>query len=58
MIKKELFKERKDKVKLFRTYSTEGFKIEQKETGIIYDEAIDVENEKFNYEEINERIDL
>lgn len=58
MIKKELYKKRKDGIELFRSYSTEGLKIKQIETGLIYDEAIDIENSSFNYEETNERIDI
>lgn len=57
MIKKELFKERKDGIKLYRTYSDENYRIKQVETGNIYDEAIDVEDANFTYVEINEEID-
>lgn len=51
MIKREFFKERKDGVKLYRTYSDSGFVIRQNETGTEYDEAIDVENAPFTYSE-------
>lgn len=37
--------------KLYRTYSDENYKIKQIETDIIYDEAIDVENSPYTYEE-------
>ena len=33
-------------------------KIRQIETGIIYDEAIDVENIEYTYEETEEKIDI
>ena len=51
MIIKEFYKERKDGVKLYRTYSDEQYKIKQIETGNIYDEAIDIENANYTYEE-------
>ena len=57
MIKKEFLKTRKDGVNLYRTYSDEGYRIKQVETEKIYDEAIDVENANFTYEETEEKID-
>lgn len=51
MIVREFYKERKDGVKLYRTYSDEQYKIKQVETGNIYDEAIDIENANYTYEE-------
>ena len=57
MIVKEFYKTREDGVKLYRTYSDENYKIRQIETGIIYDEAIDVENIEYTYEETNEKIE-
>ena len=57
MIKKEYYKTRNDGVKLYRTYSDTGLTIKQKETGNIYEEAIDVENAPYTYEE-NLNIDL
>ena len=56
MIKREFFKERKDGVKLYITYSDEEYMIRQVETGNIYDTAIDVENSPYSYEETNEKI--
>lgn len=59
MIIKELYLIRDDGVKLFRTYSDEKRKIIQNETGIVYSEAIDVENAPYTYsesEEFNEEI--
>ena len=55
MIKKELFKTRADGVKLYRTYSDENYRIKQVETGNIYDEAIDVEDANYTYEETAEK---
>lgn len=42
---------REDGVELIRTYSDENFKIRQVETGILYDEAVDVDNGKYTYAE-------
>lgn len=54
MIIKEFYKIRADEVKLYRTYSDEGRQILQNETGIIYTEAIDVENAPYTYTESGE----
>lgn len=54
----ELFKTRNDGVKLFRTYSDEGKQILQNETGIVYDEAIDVEGTPYTYSETGEDKEL
>lgn len=48
---------RDDGVKLIRTYSSKGLKIRQNETGIVYDEAIDVDNGKYTYSETDEKIE-
>lgn len=48
---------RDDGVKLIRTYSSKGLKIRQNETGIIYDEAVDVDNAKYTYSETDEKIE-
>ena len=56
MIKKEFYKTRKDGVNLYKTYSDNNYRIKQKETGNIYDEAIDVENAPYTYEETNIKI--
>lgn len=58
MIKREYFKTRKDGVNLYKTYSDEGYKIKQIETDNIYDEAIDVENAPYTYEETDEKIEV
>lgn len=54
----ELFKTRNDGVKLFRTYSDEGKQLLQNETGIVYDEAIDVEGAPYTYSESGESKEL
>lgn len=54
MIIKELYLIRDDGVKLFRTYSDENRKLIQNETGIVYSEAIDVENAPYTYSESEE----
>ena len=56
MIKIEFFKERKDGIKLFRTYSDEGYKIQKVGTDEIYDEAIDIENNNYTYKETDVNI--
>lgn len=48
---------RDDGVELLRTYSDENFKIRQVETGIVYDEAVDVKNSGYTYEETDEKIE-
>lgn len=54
---REFYKTRKDGINLYKTYSDENFKIRQIETETIYDEAIDVENTSYTYEETDEKID-
>lgn len=57
MIVKEFYKTRQDGIMLFRTYSDNGFCIIQKETGILYDEAVDVADADYHYEETNIKIE-
>lgn len=57
MIKREFFMKRSDGVNLYRTYSDENYRIRQIETGQIYDEAIDVEDAPYTYEETDEKIE-
>ncbi len=57
MIIKEFYIKREDGVNLYRTYSNKNFKIKQVETGIIYDEAVDIETANYTYEETNEKIE-
>jgi hypothetical protein len=56
MIKREFYRTREDGVHLYRTYSTEGLKIQKVGTDEIYEEAIDVENSKWFYEETKAKI--
>ena len=58
MIVRKFYKTREDGVNLYRTYSDENYKIRQVETGVIYDEAIDVENAEYTYEETEEKIEI
>lgn len=51
MVKTEFYMTRKDGVNLYRTFSDEGKPIRQVETGIVYDEAVDVERAPYTYEE-------
>jgi len=57
MIVKEFYKRRKDGVVLYKTYSDEAYKLLQVETGVVYDEAIDVETAKYTYEETDKKIE-
>lgn len=57
MIIKELFITQPDGINLYRTYSNLKLKILQKETGNIYNEAIDTESANYTYEETNEKIE-
>lgn len=56
MIIKELYRTRNDGVRLFRTYSDEGFYIKKVGTEEVYDEAVDIENAPFVYEETGDLI--
>lgn len=58
MLKREYYGTRFDGVKLYRTYSNEGFYIIQVETGTKYIEAIDVENAPYTYQETDEPIEV
>lgn len=51
MIKREFYKTRNDGVNLYRTYSDSNYLIKQLETNSLYQEAIDVENAPYTYEE-------
>ena len=51
MIQREFYTQRKDGVKLYRTYSDVGMMIRQNETGAEYAEAIDVEGASYTYTE-------
>ena len=51
MIQREFDTQRKDGVKLYRTYSDIGMMIRQNETGAEYAEAIDVEGAQYIYTE-------
>lgn len=57
MIVQEEYKTRSDGVKLIRTYSDAGKRIVQNETGVTYDEAIDVETAGYTYSESEEYIE-
>lgn len=54
---KEYFDIRSDGVRLFRSYSDEGFTLIQNETGIEYSEAIDVEDAPYTYTETENKIE-
>lgn len=56
MIVKEFYRQRKDGVNLYRTYSDLAVYILQNETGVEYEEAIDVENAPYTYSETDKPI--
>lgn len=56
MIIKEFYLTREDGVNLYKTYSDQNFMIHKIGTEEIYDEAIDVENAPYIYEETDEKI--
>lgn len=51
MLVKEFYRTREDGVNLYRTYSDKNFRIRQIQTDVLYDEAIDVEDSIYTYEE-------
>lgn len=57
MIQREFYVQRKDGVKLYRTYSDAGMMIRQNETGVDYTEAIDVEGAPYTYTETETQIE-
>ena len=56
-IVKEFYKTREDGVNLYKTYSDENYMIHKIGTDEIYEEAIDVENASYEYEETTELIE-
>ena len=66
MIKTEFYMKRNDNVILVKTYSTENKYIRQVETGLEYDEAIDIGEKvgenykptKYTYEETDKEIEV
>lgn len=57
MIVREFFETRYDGVKLYKTYSDNGYYIKQQPTSILYGEAIDVEDAPYTYEETQQLIE-
>lgn len=57
MIKQEFYIERKDGVKLYRTYSDRDMMIQKDGTEEIYSEAIDVEYSGYTYSETDIPVD-
>ena len=55
-IKKEFCFELTDGTKLFRTFSDEGKQIIQNETGVIFDDAVDVESATYTYSETETKV--
>lgn len=57
MIVKEVFKSECSTADLYRTYSDKGLRIRQIETGIVYDEAVDIPESLYTYEETDMHIE-
>ena len=55
-IVKEFYQTRKDGISLYKTYSDEQFIIHKIGTEEYYEEAIDMENTSYEYEETEEKI--
>lgn len=58
MIKREFYETRVDGVNLYRTYSDEGFMIRQQPTNELYEDAVDLENAPYTYEETDIKIEI
>ena len=56
MVITEAYRTRSDGVNLVRTYSDAGLKLVRND-GVVYDEAIDVENSGYTYTESDEYIE-
>ena len=57
MIVREFYKQRKDGVNLYRTYSNENKYIKKVGTNEEYSEAIDIEGAPYEYEETDKEIE-
>lgn len=57
MIRREFYRTRRDGVKLYKTYSDEGYYIRKVGTEEVYSEAIDVEDAPYTYEETTDKIE-
>lgn len=58
MIVREFIDTRFDGVRLYKTYSDAGYYIKQQPTGVVYSEAIDVEDAPYTYEETEDLIPI
>ena len=56
MVQREYYKTRSDGVELYRIYSDTGYLVRQVETGIEYDEAIDVNGAPYTYTETDKLV--
>lgn len=56
-IVKEFYKTREDGVNLYRKYSDQNYTIKKVGTDEVYEEAIDVEDAPYEYEETTELIE-
>ena len=57
MIKREFYRETENGIKLYKTYSDLDVMIKKIGTEELYEEAIDIENSNFEYEETDIQIE-
>lgn len=57
-IVKEFYKTREDGINLYKTYSNNDYMIKKIGTEEIYEEAIDVEDAPYEYEETTEPVEI
>lgn len=56
MIVREFYATRRDGVDLYHTYSDAGYLIKQEQTGVEYEDAIDVDGSPYTYSEATTKI--
>ena len=57
MIVREFYLKRSDGINLYRTFSDENYKIKKIGTDEVYNEAVDIENANYEYEETTEKVE-
>ena len=58
MVVKEFYRTREDGVRLYKTYSSQGYYIQKLGTDEVYTEAIDVETAPYRYTETSQKIEV
>lgn len=57
MIHTDFYRVREDGINLYKTYSDQGLRIENEQTGEIFDEVINIENRGYTYIETDQPIE-